>query len=175
MNTSGSLPGDILEALASGCRPDREGYLKLIRSADSLSEQAAAYATEVRDRVYGRRIFIRGLIEFTNYCSNDCYYCGLRAHNTSASRYRLSRDEILDCAAQGYELGFRTFVLQGGEDPFFTDEILTDIIRSLKSAYPDCAVTLSAGERGRDSYAALKAAGADRYLLRHEGFSSLVT
>ena len=133
-----------------------------------LASYAAARAVEVRKRVYGTDVFTRGLIEISNHCKNDCYYCGIRASNGSCERYRLTPNQIVECADQGYELGFRTFVLQGGEDGWFTDERLCGIIGRIKAAHPDCAVTLSLGERSRDSYAALREAGADRYLLRHE-------
>ena len=113
-------------------------------------------------------MFIRGLIEFTNYCKNDCYYCGIRKSNGCARRYRLTREQILECCSLGYELGFRTFVLQGGEDGYYTDKKMADIIRAIKTSCPDCAVTLSLGERSYESYKALFDAGADRYLLRHE-------
>ena len=113
-------------------------------------------------------MFIRGLIEFTNYCKNDCIYCGIRKSNRKAERYRLTEEEILSCCANGYELGFRTFVLQGGEDPYFTDDKICALIRQIKAQYPDCAVTLSIGEKEHDSYQAFFDAGADRYLLRHE-------
>ncbi len=131
-------------------------------------EYAAILAREVADKIYGRDIYVRGLIEFTNYCKNDCYYCGIRRSNLHASRYRLTREEILSCAMKGYELGFRTFVLQGGEDAFYTDEKLCQLISEIKQRYPDCAITLSVGEREKSSYQRLYEAGADRYLLRHE-------
>lgn len=127
-----------------------------------------AAADEVRRSVYGRKVFIRGLIEFTNICRNDCYYCGIRKGNTELERYRLTEDEIMECCRDGYELGFRTFVLQGGEDPYFSDERLCAIVSHIKKDYPGCAVTLSVGERSRESFKALFDAGADRYLLRHE-------
>lgn len=117
---------------------------------------------------FGNNVFVRGLIEFSSVCKNDCYYCGLRRSNSNAVRYRLSKEQILDCCKTGYELGFRTFVLQGGEDGFFTDEVMCDIVSSIKSQYPDCAITLSLGERGKLSFQKLFDAGADRYLLRHE-------
>lgn len=129
-----------------------------------LLEQARAK----KEHYYGKRIFVRGLIEFTNYCKNNCYYCGIRAGNTAAHRYRLAKEEILGCCETGWRLGFRTFVLQGGEDVYFTDAVLADMVYSIKEQYPDCAVTLSVGERSRESYRLLKEAGADRYLLRHE-------
>jgi len=125
-------------------------------------------ARSVRDSIYGNEIYIRGLIEFTNYCRNDCYYCGIQKSNTYAQRYRLNSKQILDCCRIGYELGFRTFVLQGGEDGYFTDERMVVIISFIKKNYPDCAVTLSIGERSYDSYKMFFDAGADRYLLRHE-------
>lgn len=129
-----------------------------------LFEQARDVAREH----YGNEIFIRGLIEFTNYCKNDCYYCGIRRSNRKVSRYRLSKESILECVDEGYELGFRTFVLQGGEDAYFTDDKICEIIAEIKKRYPKCAVTLSIGEKNRESYEAYFKAGADRYLLRHE-------
>lgn len=127
-----------------------------------------AQAQAVRDKIYGRRVFARGLIEFTNYCKNNCYYCGIRAANKHVRRYRLTGSDISACCAQGAALGFHTFVLQGGEDPFFTDTKIAEIVYSIKTAHPDCAVTLSIGERPRASYRMFRTAGADRYLLRHE-------
>ena len=133
-------------------------------TAAILAEQAVA----VRREIYGNAVYVRGLIEVSNICKNDCLYCGIRRSNSHCDRYRLSLEDILSCAAEGYRLGFRTFVLQGGEDPFFTDQVLSSIVTALKSAHPDCAVTLSMGERSRESYQLLREAGADRYLLRHE-------
>ena len=138
---------------------------------DNRTEEAALYLQEKADRVrreiYENKIFIRGLIEISNICKNNCYYCGIRAGNSNCQRYRLTESEILDCCKTGYDLGFRTFVLQGGEDSF-TDEFLCNLIKNIKNKYPDCAVTLSLGERDKESYQALFEAGADRYLLRHE-------
>lgn len=125
-------------------------------------------AETVRKKVYGDQVYIRGLIEYTNCCKNDCYYCGIRRSNSRADRYRLSKEDILECCRTGYDLGFRTFVLQGGEDGRDTDEWLCDLIRKMKRDYPDCAVTMSIGERSRESYEKMYEAGADRYLLRHE-------
>ncbi len=133
-----------------------------------LSEYVFELAREEQNRYYGRDVFVRGLIEFTNYCKNDCLYCGIRRSNQNAHRYRLTDEEILSCCREGYALGFRTFVLQGGEDPYYTDERLIPLLQRIKSQYPDGAVTLSLGERSFESYEALFAAGADRYLLRHE-------
>ena len=147
----------------------REQLQALLETTD---EQAISYlrdtARKVADDIYGKQVFIRGLIEFTNYCKNDCIYCGIRRSNSNAQRYRLTEEEILFCCANGYELGFRTFVLQGGEDPYFTDERICNIVAKIKQDYPDCAVTLSIGEKDKASYQAFYDAGADRYLLRHE-------
>lgn len=135
---------------------------------DGGKEYLFAQARQVRETAYGKEVYIRGLIEFSNYCRNDCYYCGIRKSNRKVERYRLTQDEIMNCVREGYFLGFRTFVLQGGEDMWFTRERLADIIRTIKSEYPDCAVTLSVGERSEEDYRCWKKAGADRYLLRHE-------
>lgn len=129
-----------------------------------LFEKARSQA----QKYYGNRIYTRGLIEFSNYCKNDCYYCGIRRGNDCVKRYRLSEDDIMDCCATGYELGFRTFVLQGGEDPWFNDDRMCRIVGRIHHTYPDCAITLSLGERSAESYKSLYAAGANRYLLRHE-------
>ena len=125
-------------------------------------------AKRIREDVYGTTVYIRGLIEISNYCKNDCLYCGIRKSNHSCTRYRLTPQDILECACEGYRLGFRTFVLQGGEDPWFNDDRLVDLLHELKSAHPDCAITLSLGERTYESYQRLFDSGADRYLLRHE-------
>lgn len=133
-------------------------------------DDAALYNTadKIRREHYGDKVYIRGLIEVSSYCKNNCLYCGIRAGNKNAQRYRLTEEEILSCCKEGYALGFRTFVMQGGEDNFFTDEFMSRVIYKIKSLYPDCAITLSLGERSYESYKALKSAGADRYLLRHE-------
>ena len=144
-------------------------YEKLISERTSESAQyLTEKADEVRKRVYGNQVFVRGLIEISNICKNDCYYCGIRGGNGNCERYRLTPEEILLCCKEGYALGFRTFVLQGGEDGFFTDEVLCDLIKKIKNLFPECAVTLSLGERSRESYEKLYVSGADRYLLRHE-------
>ena len=134
----------------------------------ALSAYAAERAVVQRHRIYGNDVYIRGLIEISNICKNDCLYCGIRRSNPHCDRYRLRIEEILSCCDEGYALGFRTFVLQGGEDGWFTDDRLCDLLRQIKGAPPDCAITLSLGERSHESYAALREAGADRYLLRHE-------
>lgn len=131
-------------------------------------EYLASTAREVADSIYGKNVYVRGLIEFTNYCRNDCYYCGIRRSNKEAERYRLTEEQIMECCQMGYELGFRTFVLQGGEDPYFTDDRICEIIKNIKNRYEDCAITLSIGEKSRASYERYFEAGADRYLLRHE-------
>lgn len=142
--------------------------LLLKERTPGLSRRLRQRAAQIRDQAYGRKVFIRGLIEFTNYCRNNCYYCGIRRDNGQVPRYRLTRDEILECCSHGYELGFRTFVLQGGEDGYFTDQRMVQLIQDIKGAWPDCALTLSIGEKSRESYALFRQAGADRYLLRHE-------
>lgn len=145
------------------------GYQALIEGrSEALCEALRTRAVRARERVYGRAVFTRGLIEISSWCKNNCYYCGIRRGNRKAERYRLTPEEILDCCREGWGLGFRTFVLQGGEDPWFTDEILCGLLQRIKAEFPDCAVTLSLGERSAESYRRLYDAGADRYLLRHE-------
>ncbi len=134
---------------------------------------AAKEARAIALRNFGNKVYFRGLIEISNYCKNNCYYCGIRRSNGNASRYRLSSEEILTCCRYGYETGFRTFVLQGGEDPWWTDDRMVSLVSEIKRVYPDCAVTLSLGEKERESYQRLFAAGADRYLLRHETADSV--
>ena len=147
----------------------REEYAALLAArSDELAAYLFAKARADAEGRFGKKIYIRGLIEFSNHCKNDCYYCGIRRSNRAVSRYRLDKEQILSCAALGWELGFRTFVLQGGEDPYFTSRRMADIVRALKAAHPDCAVTLSMGELSREDYRLLRQAGADRYLLRHE-------
>ena len=146
-----------------------EEYAFLIENrTPEIAERLQKEAVRLRKEIYGNAVFIRGLIEISNICRNDCLYCGIRKSNRNCDRYRLSREDILLCADEGYTLGFRTFVMQGGEDPYFTDDVLEDLVREIKRRHPDCAVTLSMGERSRESYERLYAAGADRYLLRHE-------
>ena len=138
----------------------------------TLSDEDAEYlyknAREKTDEIYGKSVYLRGLIEFSNYCKNDCYYCGIRRSNKNIDRYRLDKDTIIDCANKGYDLGFRTIVLQSGEDLTYSDEDICELVRSIKASHPDVAVTLSLGEKSRESYKCYKDAGADRYLLRHE-------
>ena len=147
-------------------RAELAGLIREISDGDMPYLFDAARET-ARSR-FGNRIYTRGLIEFTNYCRCDCYYCGIRRSNRQAERYRLTQEEILACCRAGYALGFRTFVLQGGEDPYFTDERICELVRAIKSSWPDCAVTLSIGEKEHSSYRLYRKAGADGYLLRHE-------
>lgn len=160
---------ELAERLSAGRPLDVCEYEALIEQRTPMvAKRLAGLAVAQRKRYYGTDVFMRGLIEFTNHCKNDCLYCGIRASNTACERYRLTREQILACCAEGHGLGFRTFVLQGGEDPWYDDERLCGIVEAIKDAHPDCAVTLSVGERSRESYQALFDAGADRFLLRHE-------
>lgn len=160
---------NIIDRLERDRHLPQEDYVRLLdQRTPDLAEYLAERAVAARRQLYGNEVFARGLIEFSNCCKNDCRYCGIRRSNRTCRRYRLSEGEILQCADEGYDLGLRTFVLQGGEDPHFTDERLCAIVRRIKAAHPDCAVTLSVGERSRESYRALHKAGAERYLLRHE-------
>jgi len=147
---------------------DKELLQFITAQAPDEIEALFAQARRVREEHYGKSVFFRGLIEYTNYCKNDCYYCGIRCSNKSLERYRLSLDEILACCRTGNELGYKTFVLQGGEDPFFTDDRIAEIVSAIRHEFPDHAITLSAGERQRSGYELFFRAGANRYLLRHE-------
>ena len=158
----------LIEKLNNTHSLNKDEALQLIKQGAQHKKLLFALAQKTAQKSFGRQIFVRGLIEFTNYCKNDCYYCGIRRSNKNAARYRLTQEEILECCHAGYGLGFRTFVLQGGEDYFYRDEDIAAIVRAIKAQHPDCAVTLSIGERSRETYALWKKAGADRYLLRHE-------
>ena len=147
---------------------EKTEYVALIENRDKIKDYLFSLSEKVREKHYGKDVYLRGLIEFTSYCKNNCYYCGIRASNKNAERYRLSKEQILECCEIGYNLDFRTFVLQGGEDPYFTDDVVCDIVREIKTRYPDCAVTLSIGEKSEEAYKSYFEAGADRYLLRHE-------
>ena len=149
---------ELLDLITNITREDREYLFECARN-------------KAREH-YSYNVYLRGLIEVSSYCKNDCYYCGLRASNKCAERYRLDKSQILECCKTGYELGLRTFVLQGGEDMHYTDEILVDIISAIRKSYPDCAITLSLGEKSVTSYQKYFDAGANRYLLRHEAYSS---
>lgn len=159
----------LIDRLKSTHMLSREAFKTLLENRDEeTANYLFAQAREVRERVYGKDVFMRGLIEFTSYCKNDCYYCGIRKSNSCAERYRLTKEQILDCCGMGYRLGFRTYVLQGGEDPYYTDDRMCDIISAIREKYPDCAITVSFGEKSYETYKAYREAGADRYLLRHE-------
>lgn len=144
-----------------------DSELREILKSESDLENLQSEADAVRKKIYGDEVYIRGLIEFSNFCKNDCFYCGIRASNKNAERYRLSKEQILECCDEGHALGFRTFVLQSGED-FSRDDEICKIVREIKNAHPDCAVTLSVGERSRSAFQNFFDAGADRFLLRHE-------
>ncbi len=160
---------NLIEKLNATHSLSLEEYRYLIENRDEKSTALLKkYAIAQREKYYEKSVFVRGLVEISNFCKNDCYYCGIRKSNRNCERYRLSKDEILSCCKEGYELGFRTFVLQGGEDATFTDSFLCDLVSSIKENHPDCAVTLSLGERSLESYKKLYQSGADRYLLRHE-------
>ena len=147
----------------------RSEYEYLIANrSDEAAQLLAERAVAVRRQIYGNAVYVRGLIEISNICKNDCLYCGIRKSNAVCDRYRLTEEQIMECCAEGYALGFRTFVLQGGEDGYFTDERVCGIVQEIKNRYPDCAITLSLGEKSRESYQKMYDAGADRYLLRHE-------
>lgn len=158
----------LIEKLNNTHSLNKDEALQLIKQGAQHKNLLFELAQKTAQKSFGRHIFVRGLIEFTNYCKNDCYYCGIRRSNKNAARYRLTQEEILECCRAGYGLGFRTFVLQGGEDYFYSDEDIAAIVRAIKAQHPDCAVTLSIGERSLETYALWKKAGADRYLLRHE-------
>lgn len=163
----------LIDKLEQVCSLSKEEWTTLIRGrTPEIAEYLFEKARKIRHKYYGHDIYIRGLIEFTNYCKNDCYYCGIRRSNPDANRYRLSEEQILDCCQKGHTLGFRTFVLQGGEDRHYTDELMADIVRAIRQDFPDCAITLSIGERSFESYQKLFDAGADRYLLRHETYDT---
>ena len=160
---------ELLRLLSEKHHLSLSSYEKILEERTEADEELAhRLARECTEKYYGRGVYTRGLIEFTNYCKNNCHYCGIQRGNQEVERYRLSKEEILSCCEEGYRLGFRTFVLQGGEDPYFTDEKIVEIVQAIKKAFPDCAVTLSIGEKSRASYEKYFLAGADRYLLRHE-------
>ena len=159
----------LITKLRNERRLEAEEYRALLVCDDGeVSRKLQEAARETALARFGNRIYIRGLIEITNICRNDCLYCGIRKSNRKTERYALDKAEILECCREGYELGFRTFVLQGGEDPWFTDERIVELVSAIKGEFPDCVVTLSIGEKEESSYRAFRQAGADRYLLRHE-------
>lgn len=163
----------LLDRLEMDGRLSREAYGELIgelcrEEARCQREELFARARRIREAVYGKKVYIRGLVEVTNVCKNDCLYCGIRKSNRAVKRYRMSLEEILSCCREGYRQGFRTFVFQGGEDPAMTDEVVEKLVSSVRREFPDCAITLSLGEKERESYQRFFDAGANRYLLRHE-------
>lgn len=161
-----------IDMLKEGDVLSNEAYRYLLCDVSKAEEDYLfAQAQAVAKHSFGNKIFIRGLIEFSNHCRNDCYYCGIRKSNLKVKRYRLSKEEILSCCKEGYALGFRTFVLQGGEDGYYQVDIMCDIIHTIRENYPDCAITLSFGEQDHEAYQAYYEAGANRYLLRHETIS----
>ncbi|MCR4940717.1 MAG: [FeFe] hydrogenase H-cluster radical SAM maturase HydE [Treponemataceae bacterium] len=159
----------LIDALADGEMQEKADFIFLLENID---EDERSYlhekARRLTEKIYGKKIFIRGLIEFSNYCRNNCFYCGIRQANKEAERYRLSKEDILSCCRQGFQLGFRTFVLQSGEDDYYSAKDIADIVRTIKEEYPEVAVTLSIGERSKEDYRLFREAGTDRYLLRHE-------
>lgn len=161
---------ELFDKLYEDTRLTETEYKELLElhTDKEIAEYGFELARKRQKETFGNEVYTRGLIEISNYCKNDCIYCGIRRSNQNAERYRLSEEEILSCCESGYVLGFRTFVLQGGEDGYYTDDLLEDLLHKIKAAYPDCAITLSLGERSRESYERLYTAGADRYLLRHE-------
>ena len=164
---------ELISRIAAEHNADKNDLLRIISSRNpEYDEFLFETADRIRRSIYGTDVYIRGLIEISNYCKNNCLYCGRRCGNKNAERYRLDEDEILECCDEGYRLGFRTFVMQGGEDSFFTDEMICRIVSAVKKKYSDCAVTLSIGEKSYESYKAFYEAGADRYLLRHETASA---
>lgn len=159
----------LIDLLNKNKQLTKEQWVTLISSfSDEDRAYAAEIARKITDEKFGRKIYIRGIVEFSNICKNDCIYCGIRKSNTNVERYRLTKEQILNCCDKGYGYGFRTFVLQSGEDKFFTADKIAEIISEIKAAHPDCAVTVSMGEMSRSDYEKMFAAGADRYLLRHE-------
>lgn len=159
---------ELIQRLYATGSLEQDELKRLIENISGYEEDLFAHARMRQREHYGTAIYMRGLVEFTNICQCDCYYCGIRRSNAKAQRYRLDKEQILAACEMGYAQGYRTFVLQGGEDPWFTDERICDIVSNLKKRYPDCAVTLSIGEKKRESYQAYYDAGAERYLLRHE-------
>lgn len=160
---------NLVDKLFSDKKLSIDEYTFLLKYMD---DDTAMYLKQLasirREQIYNNKIFIRGLIEISNYCKNNCLYCGIRKDNSKIKRYRLTKEEILSCCDKGYDLGFRTFVLQGGEDPYYSDDLLVDIIKEIKSKFDNIAITLCLGERSYESYKKLYDAGANRYLLRHE-------
>ena len=164
---------NLIETLYKDQTLEKEELVFLLEHRDEETASCLGeLARKEAQKIYGNKVFPRGLIEFTNYCKNNCYYCGIRSGNTHVHRYRLTKEEILSCCETGYELGFRTFVLQGGEDPYYTTARLSDVVHTIRTTYPDCAITLSTGEATKEEYQQLFDAGANRFLLRHETYNT---
>ena len=164
---------ELIEQLCGGGELTDVELAELIMDDDLDTEALLEKrADEVRQRYYGKKVFLRGLIEISSICRNDCFYCGIRRSNHNAQRYRLTREQIMQCCENGYAIGYRTFVMQGGEDGYYTDDVLCGIISEIRERFPECAITLSLGERSYESFKRLREAGADRYLLRHEAASN---
>lgn len=173
MKEVNAVPLELVDRLERHRILNRQEFIQLLSAlqADATGEllgELNRRGREIALGQFGNKIYTRGLIEVTNYCRNDCYYCGIRRSNRKADRYRLTKEQILECCREGYLLGFRTFVLQGGEDPLWTDDLIVDVVKAIKDGWPDCAITLSLGEKSLASYQKYREAGADRYLLRHE-------
>ena len=161
---------DLIDTLFERQNLENDQLKSLIECKDNSIQEEYLFkqADKKRKQIYGTDIYIRGLIEISNYCKNNCLYCGIRCSNLNVERYRLSQKNILDCVSYGYSLGFRTFVMQGGEDLHFSDKEICEVVSKIKKSYPDCALTLSIGEKNKQTYQDFFNAGADRYLLRHE-------
>ncbi len=160
---------ELIDHLRQHQQLDHDGYKQLLTSMTKEDEDYLyKNACAVREEIYGKDVYLRGLIEFSNYCKNNCFYCGIRKDNLKAERYRLSPGDIVACAQKGYQLGFRTVVLQSGEDMWFSDEMICEIVKAIKALHPDMAITLSIGEKEKSSYLKYYQAGAERYLLRQE-------
>ena len=164
----GDLRGLVEKLETTRSLSENEYKMLLDGYSPEIAELITGKAVRIRQKIYGKSVYVRGLIEISNICGNDCLYCGIRRSNTRCERYRLTKEEILSCCEEGYRLGMRSFVLQGGEDGYYSDGILTEIVADIRQKYPDCAITLSMGERDPESYRRLYLAGANRYLLRHE-------
>lgn len=160
---------EIVDGLKESSNASFEEFMYILNNINDDNRQYLAIAaSEIKEKYYKKEVYIRGIVEFSNYCKRNCKYCGIRRDNHNVNRYRLTHKEIINACTKGYKLGYRTFVLQGGEDLYFTDEKFIKIIKELKEKFPDAAITLSLGERSKESYQKLFNAGADRYLLRHE-------
>jgi biotin synthase len=160
---------NLLERVTSGASVSAAMWRTLLVELDEEERRRLALmARQTAQSRFGKGVYVRALIEISSYCRNNCYYCGLRCSNSMAQRYRLSKEEILDCCRQAAGLGFNTFVLQGGEDPLQSDEWLADVVAAIRAEFPKKAITLSVGERSMEGYSLLRSVGTDRYLLRHE-------